>query len=333
MTSQERKYLPGIDLLKFILAILIVSAHCSLFVEYNLLHKWWGHLTAIAVPIFLGISSYLFFRKEYAAPENSDTRPLLIRTLKRLAILFACWYILVSPMTYSLFFSVATLKETIFAIFLSCTTRGYWFIKALFINTAILYFCRKTEALIACSIIAFSVYLYCSYNYVFHYNSFLITLHPYYSFYYNTAFFCIGALFARFQDKICFESWHQGVLLLVWLILFLLLETTPYLKPLFLLLSIIILFPVFYQQNYSYSPNTYKTLRDMSIILYMVQFLLIWIYDGACSIWLSNYSHTFDLFQNSLVRFSFVISACIFIAWIILHLEKKSHFCYLRYLH
>jgi peptidoglycan/LPS O-acetylase OafA/YrhL len=139
MNEQEKQYFPGLDLLKFILALLIISAHCHLFSEFPSGEHWWGRFTAIAIPLFFGISSYLFFRKVYNLPVAKSPQSQIYHTVKRLAILFSCWYLLMLPVTYFRFYSVATWKETVFAIFLSCCFNGYWFIKALIINTTILF--------------------------------------------------------------------------------------------------------------------------------------------------------------------------------------------------
>lgn len=332
MNSTQKQYLPGLDLLKFILAVLIISGHCQLFLEYPSLQQWWGHLTSIAVPIFFGISSFLFFRKVYSVPNESNTRPILTHSIKRLAILFVCWYVLMIPMTYFQFFSVATLKETIFAFFLSCSLRGYWFIKALIINTMILYFCQKKNALILCTILALIVYFYCAYNYVYHFHHLLEGLHPYYSFYYHTAYFCLGALFARYSRHFHFDKWNSNVLIMAWFV-FLILSQFSFFDPIFRLVSFVLLFPVFYKQKALFSTNTYKNLRNMSIILYMVQFALIWMYDGACERWLASDSVAYNILQYSITRFIVITAVSISIAWLILTLEKRPHLSFLRYFH
>lgn len=332
MNTAQKQYLPGLDLLKFILAVLIISAHCHFLNEFPMFQQWWGHLTSIAVPLFFGISSFLFFRKIYSLPEDSNTCPILIHSIKRLAILFTCWYVLMIPMTYFKFYSVATLKETIYAILFSCCFNGYWFIKALIINTTILYFCRRTKTLIICSFMAFLVYVYCSFNYIYHYNPFLESLHPYYSFYYHTAYFCVGALFARFQDRIHFGKWRINVLIVFWIILYLL-NSYKFFNPLYRLSTFAFLFPIFYQMKIKGSNSTFKYLRNMSIILYMVQFILIWLYNGACNKWIETDSATYHLLQFSAMRFIVITSLAILIAWSILTLEKRPRLSFLQYLH
>ncbi len=324
-TTSIKKTIPGLDILKFVLAILIISAHCSLFEEFPQIHILWGTLISIAIPIFFSISSYLFFNKIYNSSSNSIST--FIHYIKRLAILFTIWYILMTPMTYYKFYSVATFKETVFAIFLSCCFNGYWFIKALIINTTILYLFRKH--LLACFFLAMIIFLYCSYNNIYNFNPFLNSIHPYYSFYYHLAYFCWGALFARFKGIIDFTKWNSCLLITIWLAL---LITSQYfrIEPIYRLISFPLLFPIFYNLRISPTP-IYKKMRDTSIILYMIQFLLIWLYNGGCELYLESSTSLFRILQFSPVRFLTILSIALFFAWLILRNENKYQ--WLKFLH
>ena len=327
MNSLQKQYLPGLDLLKFILAIMIVSGHCWLFEEFPTIQRWWGHFTSVAVPLFFSISSFFFFRKVYSVSEGVDTYPVLVHSIKRLIILFGCWYLLMIPMTYCRFYSVATLKETIFAILLSCCFNGYWFIKALIINTVILYFCRKTKGLIICTIFAFGIYFYCAYNYIYHYNPALESFHPYYSFYYHTISFCIGAWLVKIKEfKI-----SNAVLFLSWILAFILCYF-EWMDPLFRIVSIFLIFPIFLKFTpKGINPLQLKEMRGMSIIFYMVQFVLIWLYDGACKFCIDTDTHLFQILQFSVTRFIIVLSVAVGISLLIL--RNETEYKWLRYLH
>lgn len=329
MTDIVRKtYFPGLDLLKFILAIMIIAAHCRLFEEFSDVKVLADRLFSIAVPLFFAMSAFFFVRKIDSLDE-SGKRKQISKTIKRLAILFAIWYVLMLPMTWFKWWSVATLKETVFALFLSCTLNGYWFIKALIINTAILYLCRDKKAMILLFAISIIVYLIFAYNYIFHYLP--IDLSPYYSFYYHTSYFCVGAIMARYYDDIRLFRLSSWTLLGLWIILFVLVSFLP-IDPLYRLFSILLIFPVFERMDLECGEKL-KTLRNMSIILYMVQFVLIWLYNGACDRWLDSESIQYSVLQFSVVRFIVVLSIAIAIAWVVLELEKRLKLSFLRYLH
>lgn len=329
MTDIARKtYFPGLDLLKFILAIMIIAAHCRLFEEFSDVKVLADRLFSIAVPLFFAMSAFFFVRKIDSLDE-SGKRKQISKTIKRLAILFAIWYVLMLPMTWFKWWSVATLKETVFALFLSCTLNGYWFIKALIINTAILYLCRDKKAMILLFAISIIVYLIFAYNYILHYLP--IDLSPYYSFYYHTSYFCVGAIMARYYDKILLFRLSSWTLLGLWIILFVLLSFLQ-VDPLYRFFSILLIFPVFERMDLKCNERL-KTMRSMSIILYMVQFVLIWLYDGACDRWLGSESIQYSVLQFSVVRSLVVLSISIAIAWAIVELEKRPKMGFLKYLH
>ena len=209
----QSQYYPGFDLIKLILAILIIAAHTQLFEEIPIIHQIINPIEGSAIPTFFAISAYLFYQRISNCTSNNESYAILKKNIKRLLTIFCIWYLLMLPMTYFRFFSIATIKETIYAILLTCTFNGYWFFKALIINTIILYICRNKKTLIASSILFFLIYIYWAYNYIFNYCS--ITISPYYSFYFHTFYFYIGALIARYQESI--HCPQKTVLLILYL--------------------------------------------------------------------------------------------------------------------
>lgn len=62
--EQNRVYYPGFDVVKMILAILIVAAHCHFLEETGaLLYGVAGGIEAFAIPSFFAISAFLFYGK------------------------------------------------------------------------------------------------------------------------------------------------------------------------------------------------------------------------------------------------------------------------------
>lgn len=320
-------YYPGLDLLKFILALLIIAAHCEFAVEYPLLKDIIGKITSVAVPLFFAMSSFLFIKRIDSLEPPAQT-VYLKKTIKRLFILFICWYILMFPMTWQRFWRFATIKESIYAVLLSCSLNGYWFIKALIVNTLLLFFCRSQKRLLLCLIISLVVYLFWSYNYVFGFVS--VPFSPYYSFYYHTAYFCIGALLARYYDKFSLDIIPSLVLLGIYVTIFIASFFLP-IDPLYRLFSIVLIFPLF--ERIDIHSNNLVTLRKMSIILYMTQFLLIWLYSLLCDNYLSRNSQVYSIFQFSLARYLIITIAALGIARLILWLENKPWLSFLKYLH
>ena len=177
--------------------------------------------------------------------------------------------------------------------------------------------------------VSFTVYLLLAYNYIYHFLP--IDFSPYYSFYYHTSYFCVGAILARYYDEIRLSRLSSWTLLGLWIILFVLVSFLP-IDPLYRFFSIMLVFPVFERMDLKNNERL-KTMRSMSIILYMVQFMLIWLYKGACNKWLQPESMQFAILQFSLVRFIIVTMFALGIAWAIVKLEKEPRLNFLKYLH
>ena len=98
----RKTYFPGLDLLKFILAIMIIAAHCRLFEEFSDVKVLADRLFSIAVPLFFAMSAFFFVRKIDSLDE-SGKRKQISKTIRRLIILFGIWYVLMLPMTAYLY--------------------------------------------------------------------------------------------------------------------------------------------------------------------------------------------------------------------------------------
>ena len=153
----ERTYMPGLDILKYFMALLIVAGHSDLFVEFPYVNAVFGNLPKIAIPTFFAVSAFLFFGKLDNSPQ--DATKVFKHTIKRLLIFYIVWYVLMLPYSIPNSFMKANFKELLFVVPFGCAFKGYWFIKALIINTVILYLCRGKRALGICTIIALIIYL------------------------------------------------------------------------------------------------------------------------------------------------------------------------------
>lgn len=320
-------YYPGFDFIKFILAILIIAAHTQLFEEIPIIHQIISPIEGSAIPTFFAISAYLFYQRISNCTSNNESYAILKKNIKRLLTIFCVWYLLMLPMTYFRFFSVATIKETIYAILLTCTFNGYWFFKALIINTIILYLCRNKKSLIVSSILFFLIYIYWAYNYIFSYCS--IPISPYYSFYYHTFYFYIGALIARYQSSI--HCPKISILLILYIAT--ILSYNSLLWPICRLIIPIILIFLFKKLSNNNHKQTLLIMRSLSILLYVTQFMIIWIYNNLCNYYLDITSSIYSVLQYSVTRFIVVLTIALGMSMIILKLEKKPSFSFLKKLH
>lgn len=317
MPISKIPYIPGLDVLKYIMALFIVSGHCSLFIEENSLYNMFGHLQEIAVPTFFAISAYLFFSKLEAMP--SEANYIFKHIMRRLLIFFIIWYVLMLPYSIPNFFMKANLKEFFFVIPFGCAFWGYWFIKALIINTIVLYLCRGKKSLIVCTIISLAVYLWGGYDYM--YGTLAQKLHSYYTFYYHTIAFSIGALMARYK---CHGLEKYNMVLITAVVLIFLASFIPVIRVLSKIVYPFFLISIFLNIKNG-NVDVCKKMRGMSILYYTMHFGLIFLY---------NYMfQDNEIFSNSIIRYIIIVLVVTMISLAILKWEKKEYLSFLKYLH
>lgn len=308
------KYYKTFDILKYILAMLVVSAHCGLFEERCALYEFYSHVTECAVPTFFSLSAYLF----YSRIQNNENgnREILMHVMKRLSILYIIWIVLMLPISIPEFFMKATWKELLYAIPFRSSFGGYWFIKALVINTALVYLFRKH--LWVCSILSTIVYLFFAYDYM--YGNISDKIHPYYTFFYHTYAFSFGALIAKYSkeinqrvDSVCpFIIALVSMFALSFIVEFRVISKLAY--PILLtLLALKIKIDVDIEKC--------KAFRNDSILYYMLHFSLIYMLN-----------HIFTIQVNSILRFLMIYSFLVGVCAIIRECEKIPQFSFLRYL-
>lgn len=84
----------GIDLMKFIMAIVIVSIHAQL---YTVLGQWYLVFQDHAVPLFFVFSSFFFFKKIRHAGNWKEHWNSLMHFEKRINLLYLFWIIALMP--------------------------------------------------------------------------------------------------------------------------------------------------------------------------------------------------------------------------------------------
>lgn len=119
-----RKTIPGLDILKFLLAIMIIALHTELGSYNPSVHWVLTNLFHIAVPCFFAISSFLFFRKIDSTPVNKQ-QSVFKKSITRYLILYLIWYILIFPFSWKIFIQPASGKEILFALLFKATDAGF----------------------------------------------------------------------------------------------------------------------------------------------------------------------------------------------------------------
>lgn len=133
------------DVLKFILAIMIMALHTNLWPQG--LMPW----LRIAVPVFFIVSSYFFFRKVLAIDSAAEARAALRHFVARSALLYLFWFVVNLPATEIIYgyFRDGILHGLLYlaydAVF-GATFVASWFISANILATCIIFMLRRHKA-------------------------------------------------------------------------------------------------------------------------------------------------------------------------------------------
>lgn len=219
----ERKN--AIDIMKFILALMVVAIHINPFGEYGYLRF---PLTRVAVPLFFMVSSFFFFRKIHNKKRNT-VKNFVLRNIK----LYFSWMVLLMPVTLRLqhYFTDGILigiKKVIISILFASTFPGSWYISALLIDVLIINLLSKY--LKDYTLLFFGFVLYCSCCLMSNYGALLSTegiliniRNMYPGVFFNSfpvGFFwvALGKVFAE-KESLCKKTAANGMFLVMGLIL------------------------------------------------------------------------------------------------------------------
>ena len=167
----SKKQYYSIDIVKIIMAIIVVSIHIPPFREGTFIYYLRGTtIGGLAVPFFFVVSAYLLFSKIKNNPQNSGE--IVKKYLLRIFKLYLLWSIIYLPCffvrSYTGHYDTVTLKalmgEALFYIksfFLDTSFMHLWYLNSLIFTVLILYFMSKKlsdKTILAIGILLFTVY-------------------------------------------------------------------------------------------------------------------------------------------------------------------------------
>lgn len=303
--------MPVLDVLKFCMAMLVVSIHAQLFKEIGWLCAFVHPLQHSAVPLFFIVSSYLFFAREPAGAKP------LGRYLKRLGLFYVFWFILLLPVTvgirkWHVHFDVA---EFVRDLFLGSTFRGSWFIMSLLIGVPVIHVARRFLHPFVLLFATLAIHL------PFQYPEWWpgadwgrFSFLPY------LLWVDIGALLA--SKSVCPPPAKGLLPVLALPVLYggmLFANMEPLLKPAF----VVALFLACRGCEIKPRP-LHLLLRKMSILVYVTHFA----FSSAVNHLALRYSPVWD---NSFLHFFVVLGCASLVSWAILKLQTKRGFGWLKY--
>ena len=164
--KSKREY-PAIDIAKYIGALLVVAIHTFPFADisesFNLFFI--ATICRLAVPMFFVCSSFFLFQKIDRTPgHEGQNRQALMHTLKRLGILYLIWTVIYLPYTIwnyaSVGFSFSALLGWIRDFFLNGSYYHLWFLPALMLGLAIVYWLYTRKGMRDTLMICLALYLF-----------------------------------------------------------------------------------------------------------------------------------------------------------------------------
>ena len=325
-----KKIISGLDVLKFIMAIFIVNIHLKPFIYAP---EWMRNMvsivSALAVPIFFTISSFLFFKK--IPNERFEFGKQVFHFCKRLAILYVFWCIVWSPIVYlqkdylhdfNAFTVLLLIKDFFFASIFDAS----WFLGALLVGVPLVYVLTRLLKTRLFWIIPLGIYAF-------------ITLSEYYpdiwrsvngwyinyvcgdgmnlSFPFGLVWISLGYILSRKQIINVFSQWDSTHL---WLLSLIFIFTLNIYIPVFgAIITVALIFVAAYNWHLPEHPDFYKRLRTYSILFYVI-------HDCFKKI----PKQLFGM-QNGPVLFIITIAFCFLASELIIRLKNLKWFGWLKY--
>ncbi len=335
-----KKVYVGIDLLKFIMALMIVAIHVDPFAKNIWLSNIFQPLKDIAVPVFFIISSFLLFSKDNLGWEG------LFHFAKRILVLYCVWFLIDFPYILSnkVYFNLHEFPNSIILLlkdlFLSYTFPGSWFLSALVVSVFIVFVLSKSIGRWCTFILSLSLSLYIYLHSILPDN--MLTIYKWYalhvreevylSFPFALVWVSIGQILAKKPlINMSFISLSQkrnylflcgGVAIYIFYVLTNNLISLSVLKY----LLAIFVFLLFKDMPIPAKP-LFRWMRNCSIIMYLFHFALA----GKKSLFLSVINK--EGLAWDLSFYFLVVLLSLLFASIILLLERNKYFRFLKYTH
>lgn len=338
--NNGKKVIYGFDLLKFIMALFIVSIHTRAFndMEYSeyirIIQTW-------CVPTFFFLSSY-FIMKKFVNSDNSRIK-VYTHFIKRLGILYILWFVINIPIFIrqhdsSIMSAYDVIIDFVKNILFASTFEGSWFLSALGLSVSLLFLfaCLGINKWVIFSIFTFVyIYIYIAaeadfleIRYAYDWYAANIYDIPTLSFPRALPFVALGYIMAsksisNIVDRLSGLYIRKAIPILLIALMLISAEVNNLIVEQFVtLLAVPFIVIYFYGLSLSNS-MVWKHLRDCSILLYLLHFMII-VY----------FRHIPVLCQlTGVTKYLAVLSIAGFIGLMIIRLSKMPKTKVLKYLY
>lgn len=145
----KRIVIPGLDILKFIMSLLIVAVHSEAVNDIPIVYEVTNPIINSAVPMFFVVSAFLLFRKMRQSQLTfHQERGIMLHFTWRLILLYVFWMVVQLPLViHTRHYLSMSFFEFIYNFLLDIAFRstfhGAWFFSALVVGTWLIYLLAK----------------------------------------------------------------------------------------------------------------------------------------------------------------------------------------------
>lgn len=328
----KRKVIPGLDILKFIMALLIVAIHSEAVNDFPIVYEVMNPVIMSAVPMFFVISAFLLFRKiRQSQLSGQQERGILLHFTWRLFLLYSFWMVVQFPLViHTRHYLSMSFLEFIYNFLLDIAFRstfhGAWFFSALVVGTWLIYFASKMlkDKTIWILPLFVALYIYHADDLPVQYQTFWFlyqenVINPQNSFLVSLFWISAGFILANPDIIEKIENLHNsyvmgGLFCIAWLLSIMLLDLK--------VIMVLPLFVLFYNWNLESKP-VYKMMRQSSILIFTLHFIFIGIFRMVCP--------NVELLQHGLYLYVILVLLCLLSSLVILKLKDCKIFSWLKY--
>lgn len=328
----KRKVIPRLDILKFIMALLIVAIHSEAVNDFPIVYEVMNPVIMSAVPMFFVISAFLLFRKiRQSQLSGQQERGILLHFTWRLFLLYSFWMVVQFPLViHTRHYLSMSFLEFIYNFLLDIAFRstfhGAWFFSALVVGTWLIYFASKIlkDKTIWILPLFVALYIYHADDLPVQYQTFWFlyqenVINPQNSFLVSLFWISAGFILANPDIIEKIENLRNsyvmgGLFCIAWLLSIMLLDSR--------VIMVLPLFVLFYNWNLESKP-IYKMMRQSSILIFTLHFIFIGIFRMVCP--------NVELLQHGLFLYVILVLLCLLSSLVILKLKDCKIFSWLKY--
>jgi serine/alanine racemase len=334
----EKRTIYGIDLMKFIAAMLVVAGHVRPFLSYSLtLDVFVIHVLArVTIQFFFMTAGFLLFRKiEFPLPGNKKNDKIIFQYCKRVLMLFVIWMGIYTGVAFAYFVSQIGFNYYGFYLFYRFLQESshLWYLSASVVAVLLVYWALhhlSFKKVLSLGVVLYLIGLFGDAYYGIAGNFGIDGAVGLYLDLFNTSrngvffgffFVAAGAYFAKsgFRIKRPFPGFIISMVLLTAEVFMLRFYSRPlnYNLLFFALPASVYLFSGMLELNLK-ERGIYRWLREGSLIVYLVHPLFIMLLPIALSLINASW-----IYKDSLVQYFLVAGGSYAIAWGLIKLTKR----------